>query len=248
MSITAEEIARREFAFLEAPDRVPVKITATNVCGFLLPRSVADDDRELTEVTAVFKIWTYSDNQIIDRACRYSAKRGDGKDVEQTDVNEMRRLMVKRNLLEWSLDIPIERENGWMTPDSYKRVGSIPAPLLEALVLEFEQSFMITTSEEKTITKQCAILFNKNGRGVSNACDAVSMFCTYGNFNEKFGLTREELTDLPYKEYQMLRMVMGREGEAAKRASKTGKDHHAATRVAMGSTKVRASRGKRIAL
>lgn len=244
MSITAEEIARREIALMEAPDKVPVSITATNVCGFLLPRAV----EEGVEVSAVFKTWTYGDNQIIEQACKYPAKREDGKEIEQVDINEMRRLMVKRNLLEWSLDIPIERENGWLTTDCYKRVGGVPGPLLESLILEYEKSFMITQNEEKTITKQCAILFNKNGRGVAEACEAVSMFCTYGNFNEKFGLSREQLSELPYKEYMMLRMVMGRESEAMKRQNKGSKDHHAATRVAMGSSKIRASRGKRIAL
>jgi hypothetical protein len=242
MSITAEKIARREMMLLESPDKVPVAIRLRKVNDFLLPHREGE-----VEATAVFKIWTYGDNQIIEEACKYPCQREDGKFTDQIDVNEMRRLMVKRSLMDWSLPIEIERDNGWLTPKCYEQVGKVPAPVMEALLWEFEKSFMITEKEEKTISKQCAVLFNKSSRGVSDACEAVSLFCTYGNFSEKFGIDREQLPDIPFKEYQLLRMVMGREGEAIKRESNK-KDHHANTRVAMGGTKARASRGKRIAL
>jgi len=248
MSITAEQIARREIALLEAPDRVPVSITMAKVNGIMLPRKRhhVGEDTELRDAKAVFKIWTFGDNQIIEKACRYS-KNVDGRNQEYTDVNEMRRLMVKRSLLSWSLPIPIERENGWLTTDSYERVGSVPAPLMEALVYEFEKTFMVTESEEETVNRQCAVLFNRGGRGVTDACDAISMFCSYGNFNEKFGMSKEDMAMLPFKDYQLLRMVMTKEGESVKR-DRNKKDHHAGTRIAMGGTKPRASRGKRIAL
>jgi hypothetical protein len=38
MSITAEQIARREFELLEAPDRVPVTVRVDFVDGLVLPR------------------------------------------------------------------------------------------------------------------------------------------------------------------------------------------------------------------
>ena len=242
MSITAEQIARREFTLLEAPDRVPVSIRVDNVCGLMLPRP----DGEYEE-TATFNIWTYGDNQIIEKACRYPAMREDGKEVEQTDINEMRRLILKRSLLSWSLPIELERENGWLTPECYHKVGNVSGPIIEAFVYEFERSFRVTEEEEVQISKQCAVLFGSSSRGVADACEAISMFCTYGNFNEKFGITREEVSDIPYKEYQLLRIVMGKEGESAKR-ERNKKDHHAATRVATGGTQIRASRGTKIAL
>ena len=242
MSITAERIARRELLLLEAPDKIPVTIKMRDVGGIRVPSEEGD-----IEESAVFKVWTYSDNHIIEAACQYRTKRQDGKWEDHADVNEMRRLMLKRSLLSWSLDVPIERENGWMTPDCYKRVGNVFAPVLEAFLWEFEKSFIVTEDEETLINRQCAILFSQNSGGVNNACEAVSMFCTYGNFNEKFGIDREHLPQIPFKEYQMLRMVMGKEGAAAKR-NRGRKDHHSNTRVAMGSKNIRASRGKRIAL
>lgn len=242
MSITAENIARREMRLLEAPERIPVSIRLRKHDSFMLPHPEGE-----VEESAVFKVWTFGDNKVIEEACKYPYEREDGKMVEQVDVNEMRRLMIKRSLMEWSLPIPIERENGWLTPDSYEQVSRIPAPVMEAFIWEFEKSFMISDDEEGLINRQCAILFNKSSSGVADACEAVSLFCTYGNFSEKFGIDREQLPEIPFKEYQMLRMVMGREGDAIKREYKK-KDHHANTRVAMGSTKARSSRGKRIAL
>jgi len=242
MSITAEDIARREMQLLESPDRVPVTVNLRLHNGLLLP----DENGDIEE-TAIFKVWTFGDNKVIEEACKYQLKREDGKWSEQIDVNEMRRLMVKRSLLGWSIPIPIKRENGWMTRDCYERVGAIPAPVMESFIWGFEKTFMITEDEQNLINRQCSILFSKSSRGVADACEAVSLFCTYGNFSEKFGISRQNLPEIPFKEYQMLRMVMGKEGDAVKR-ERSSKDHHANTKIATGGSRARASSGKKIAL
>lgn len=215
MNTTAEQTARMACAELFNPDLVTVRVKTSWVNGFCLP-----DENGQEEHTAVFLTMSVGDNYVIDKATSYEVEvgrmpTGTPVMVRATDVNEYKRLLVKRNLLSWSLDIPIERdESGWMTPDCYARVSSIPAPLLEAFVRSFETSSEVTEEEEQQISKQCALLFSKNGRGVTDACEAVSKFCTFGNFSEKFGINRDMLPKMPYKEYLLMKIMIAKEGES----------------------------------
>jgi hypothetical protein len=229
MSLSPEEIARREFELMTSPDEIRVRVTARKFGTFWLPAAEGE------EIEAVFKSMTFGDNLIIEKACTY---RIDNKETrerrDEVDINEMRRMIVKRNLLSWTLPIAIERQGGWMTPASYKKVGNIPAPLMEALLDQYEARIRISPEDEDIISRQSSILFGQNSRGVADACEAISLYCTLGNYWEKFGLSRFAITELPYREYLMLKMMIGKEGEshrqksAAKTASKS--------RVVMGNS------------
>ena len=218
MTITVEELARREMKEMEAPDQVrvrtPVLWFGGNIC---MPCSEEDDADAIIE--AVFKELTYGDNIAMEKVCRYTDERPDGKTSEHVDMHEMRRLIVKRNLLDWNIPIPINRENGWMTPESYREVGNVPAPLLDRLVDEFEDNLRVTEEEEMMITRQCSVLFGKSSSGVYDACEAVSLFCTMGNFSEKFNLDRDSLFNLPYREFVRLKIMLSKEGEANRSAN-----------------------------
>ena len=102
----------------------------------------------------------------------------------------------------------------------YGRVSLISAPLMEAFLSGFDRSTEITDEEERRIQRQCSILFSKNSRGVSDPCEAVSLFCSMENFWEKFGVGRGvPIHEMPFKEYIMLKMVIGKESEAMKHSS-----------------------------
>jgi len=244
MSITAEQVAEREFEMSMGTDVVCVRVPVSWYGTLCLPDSDGED-----EEWAAFKVWTFGDNLVAERLCAYDVDMdGKGQDRTEVDYSKMRRVMLRRALLDWSLDIPIERNADWLTKECYSRVGKVYAPLMEALVSEYEKSISIADKEEEKISRQSSILFSPNSRGVNDACEAISIFCTYGNFAEKFEIDRNKLFDLPYREFMLLRMMMNKEGEATKRANKTQKNHHAGTRIAAGSTKPRASRGKSIAM
>lgn len=232
MSSTAEQIARKQCAELYDPDHVTVRVNTAWHCGFCLP-----DEKGEKEEWATFNTLTFADNYAIDRATSYEVELGDkpfggGKMMARvTDVNEFKRLLVKRNLLSWSLDIPIERDpSGWMTPDCYARVSNVPAPLLDAFVRKFEESIEVSEEEEQVISRQSSLLFSKNGRGVTDACEAVSRFCTLGSFSEKFGVNREALPKMPYKEFLLLKIMIAKESDALRvqqhTASKGGGKGH----------------------
>ena len=243
MNLTAEQIARKECEDLYDPEHVRVKIRVSWLSGFCVP-----DIDGTQEISAVFRTMTYGDNYAIEKATSLEVDVGEksnGEKVKGTaiDIHEYKRLLVKRNLVSWSLGIPIERDySGWMTDESYALVSSVSAPVLEAFVDKFEKSMEITEEEELKIGRQCAVLFGKSGQGVVDACEAVSMFCTYGNFNEKFGLSGEKLKHLSYKEYLLLKTMIGKENDAmrvkpaggqAKSVGGNGRSRGPVTRIPM---------------
>jgi hypothetical protein len=128
-----------------------------------------------------------------------------------------------------------------MTAECYEKVKLIPAPLMEAFLDEFEKRITISKDEEEKIIKQSIILFGKNSRGVVDACEAVSSFCTLGNFWEKFGIGKSiPITEMPFREYTMLKMMIGKENEMSKIGSAPRRP---LTRIAGAGGKPRASQG-----
>jgi hypothetical protein len=234
--IKAEEMARRELDLMNPPGAVTVEVKVRWMGGICLP----DEDGDEVE-KATWKVLTVGDNWIMDKACSYDAPRPDGQTQPETDYNEMRRLMVKRNLLGWSLDIPIERENGWMRPECYARVSRVIGPLLEAFVLGFEDKSRVTQDEERQVDIQSAALFGGRG-GVADACEAVSLFCTLGNYWDKFGFDKDSLAELPFREYTLLKMMISRENRSIKSKPKGGHDRPTCKVVGPGG-KVGPSRG-----
>lgn len=220
------------------PDKVRVRVRTSWRTGMCLPDKEGDSEEE-----AVFAVLTFGDNYAIEKAVTSEHEADDGRvKVMLADLNEYKRLLLKRTLLSWTLDVPVERDgHGWMTPGCYERVARLPAPLVEAFLRGFEESVEITDDEERLINRQCAILFSKSGHGVADACEAVSLFCTLGNYWEKFGLDKYKLPQMPYREYLMLRMMIGKEGEAMRVQSKP--KAASGTRIAGAGGRVRPSRG-----
>lgn len=242
MSLAAEEIARREAELMENPGQIPVRVSVHQEGDLYLPHP---DGK--TEAKAVFSTLTFGDHLLIEQACHHETKEDTGgKTQYETDFNEVRRLTLKRSLLSWSLNVPIERENGWLTPECYKRVGQVSAPLIEAFLDGFWQRTEVGASEEEMITRQATILFGKNSRGVNDACEAVRLYCTMSGQWDKFGLKGEEVLGMPYRQYVMLKMMMNFENEAMRRNSSPKQT--AVTRIAGKGGKTRPSRGTRIPL
>ena len=93
------------------------------------------------------------------------------------------------------------------------------------------------------ITRQSINLFSKHSHGVKDACEAVGLFCTLGNYWEKFGINRDMLPKMPQKEYLMLKMMVGNEGEAMRRNNASAHSKPSPNRVAGAGGRTRASRG-----
>jgi len=179
---------------------------------------------------------TLEDNEVMGRL----ALRKNG-DEEKIDVEELRRLTVRRLLLDWDLDIPIEREGEWLTKRCFDRVMRVSAPLLSAFLHEYEKKVSVTEDEEREIRQQAIVLFSPNSNGIKDACEAVTLFCNYGNFYEKFGLNKWDMKGLTYREYLLLRLMMGHEMEKNKKQMKQPANKPR-TKIA-GKNGPRASRG-----
>ena len=236
---TAEVAARKEWDLVKAPGEVTIRVSVAKYGHLILPRQGGDE-----EVVAIFKEYTFGDNLVIERATRVQEETDHGETTAY-EPNEFRRLMLKKALLEWSLPIPIEREDGWLTPECYERVGNVGAPLIEALLDGYRETTAIDEEEEKLIERQCSVLFSENSRGVANACDAVSLFCNLSGFWEKFGINTDTIPSVPFKDYMRLRVVMKKEAENLKMRTKRNAPG-GNVRIAGPGGRTRPSAGRRI--
>ena len=95
------------------------------------------------------------------------------------------------------------------------------APIVDCLANNFEKScFYLTKDEEDTMIKQSAMLFSPNSRGVSEACEGITMFCNLGNMWDKFGFTDQSMGDMKFTDYMRLKFIMSKEGEFSKTAGR----------------------------
>jgi len=199
-------------------------------------------------VWAKFAVMTCDDYWDIEKEASVVIKATEEREDDTTtlDHQEFQRLTVLRLLRSWSLDVPLEfdDETGWLTTRCAARVLGVCGPLLRALVEKYEEHMRIDDEESKKIERQSLVLFNSNRTGgVSNPCEAVSLFCLLGNFWEKFGLNRFQIGKLPYREYYMLRLMLANESDAHARDAKRRRNKGKPTMIAGPGGRTRPSRG-----
>ena len=219
LSLTDERQAHREWSMLAAPGTVEVVIGVRWFDGICV-----HDDESDEKVWARFRRMTYGDYWGMERPC--TTVFNDGiRTKSYIDVYEMRLMILRRLLVDWSLDIGLEidEETGWLTDSCFGRVKRVYPALLMAFLSRYEESVEVTADEERVMDRQSARLFAKNTKGVENPCEAVSLFCVLSNFWEKFGLNRFQIKDLPYREYLLLRFMMSKESDALARSMKAAK-------------------------
>ena len=208
LSSTDEQTIREEWMNLRDPDFIDVELKASWRTGMLLP-----DDDGSDVVRARFGAMMLSDYQMADLVCSSTV---DEQGSSESDYNAFRVVMLRMKLKSWNISVPLEHnERGWLTEDCTRRVIRMPGPLVTGLLDAYESSFAFTDDEEKQIDKQSAILFSNTSSGVSNACEAIGLFCNLTNFWDKFGLNYEDLKTLPYKKFLMLRVMLSKDMEAS---------------------------------
>jgi len=207
----------QEWNLLVGSDEVHVEVLASRFGGLLLPDPYGEE-----KISVRFKAMTLEDNENISKLSMRSHWDPNSREmIESVDVNYMRYYMIRRLLLWWDLPIEIERENDWLTDDCFNEIVSLPAPLINSILNKYEDKISVSDDEEKKMQKQAILLFSPNGNGVRNSCEGVTLFCSYSNFWEKFGLNKFDLKKIPYREYVMLRLMISHESEAQKRRAKS---------------------------
>jgi len=239
-----ESTELRECDLIDFTDQVLVKIKAFWRGKICFPKEEDDEREDCEEISAVFRKMTFGDNSMMTRLASYEVESEEGETVDAVDFSEITRLMLRRLLMSWSLDIPLEfTDSGWLTDRSFDRVKQIPAPLANALIREYEKEVTLDSKEEDKIERQSVILFSQNSRGVENACESIGQFCTYGSFWDKFGIDSFSLSKMPYKDFLGLKMMLANENESHRRQMQKSKTPP--TKIAGGGFggKTRASRG-----
>jgi len=221
--------------------KVRVEIEVGRVGDCFVPVAGGDE-----VVWAVFKGMTYGEYSRIDADCTTAYVSVRNRMELIRDLQEMRRQIVRRMLLEWSLPISLDRdmETGWLTDESFGCVCRLPGPLVTGLVHKYEISLDMTKKEAAVIDRQCALLFGKNARGVENPCEAVMLYCSMSNFWDEFGLSRKDLEELPYLDYIRLKVMLNQKGVHISRQSKASDSSVPKAKIAGAGGKVRPSRGK----
>jgi len=232
-----EEQLRKEYQLLCHQDTVRVQVKARRHGKSWLPD--ADGDHS---IWAKLRRMDVGDFWMIERFTTRTEEI-DGKPIVDYDGEEMKRQILRFQLLDWNMGVPLTfDDSGRLTEECWKVVMQQPAPLVDALVTEYQSTYIVTMSEEQKIDRQCAVLFSPKTRGVDDACEAVTLFCVLGNMWEKFGINRFQIKKLPYREYVMLRMVLQREIDHRK-AQTGAKRRRDAVRIAGPGGRTRPSRG-----
>jgi len=241
----SEEEVIKEFRLLSRSKTVTVIIPFKRIKGLPMPDSSGSE-----KLIAEFKVMTCEEYWKVEKATEVIREEVINMPlggvriniIHDMDYQSMRVEMIRRLLVSWNIPVELNHEDddGVLTEESLERVLSVSAPLISALLYEYETTFHIDQEEEKQIDKQSAILFSKNSRGVENACDAITLFCTIGSFWEKFGINHFEIGNLPYKDFVRLRIMISKENKATR--SQSEKSGKSATKVSVGG-KTRESRG-----
>jgi len=237
MYLSTMDDIRKEYELIVGRDQVTIRMNAKRYGKFYLP----DDEGDI-ELWAKFQVMTVDRFWVIEKLTLREVEH-DRVVESDYDSEEVRRQIVRYQLVDWNVGIPLEHdEEEKLTEACWRAVLRLPAPLVGAFVDHYIDSYMIKKQEEKVIDRQCATLFAKNSRGVENPCEAIALFCVLGNMWEKFGINRFQLKDLSYREYVMLRMVLNREIEKQK-AQMAASRRQSRTRIAGRDGKTRPSRG-----
>ena len=201
---------------------------------------------EDVDIKVLFKNMSWEDHRMLESVILLRFEGKHERDVTVvTDMIAFNSEIMRRFLKSWNVAVPLEFDEftGFLTDKCFDRVMSLPGPFIRTLVEKFEQS-LDSKDDEYQLLRQCAALFSPKSGGVANPTESVSLFCTLGNFWEKFGLNRETLEGLSYKEYTQLKYMLSKEGEARDGKMHSSSGSRRPTMVAMGGTKPRPSRGK----
>jgi hypothetical protein len=216
-------------------DTIEIKVNTIRLKNILIPNTDGD-----FIVRAIFKKMTCEDFWKIEKKCSVEDEvsspclNTEKKSIlKSIDYQEFRLEIIRRMLQKISI-FDLEYTEEGLKDSSFEKVKNLSAPLVQALFREYEVSYHLTEEEDETITKQSAILFSPHSRGVENACETISLYCTLGNFWEKFGLNRFSLKQLPYKEYLQLRIMMNKDAESQKRKSNKKSNSSIGGRVRSG--------------
>ena len=211
------EDIKREYEKMIKPNKVEIRFSlAKHESGFYLP----DVNGEF-ELVACFRSLTFDDHNTVYSMTTKLIQDEKAKDyITQTDYLLMKKLILKRQLISWNIDIDIEYDGEWIKDDCFERICSLPGPILMKLLDKYEEVSNVTVEEEEIMKRQSSLLFSNSASGVSSPCEAVTLYCNLGRFWEKFGLNKFDLKNLSYREYLMLRMMSLNEDEVQRRASK----------------------------
>jgi hypothetical protein len=230
LNTTDNDIVKHEWQTLISADTIDITVNVR----WITPKICIPDDNSDEQVFATFKKMTCTDFWNIDtKSAIYEQNYEFNDKVKETDFQEFRYQIVQNMLRKISLfELDLDDE-GKLTKDSLRKVMKLSAPLLSSIVSQYYATINVADDDEETITKQAATLFGKNSSGVENACEAVSLFCTLGNFWEKFGINRFDLKSLSYKEYMMLRLMLSKETQVNAAAHRT-EHNRSRSKISMG--------------
>jgi len=206
------EAAEREWRALSGSELVTIKVQATKHGDICLPCGNGELD-----VWAKFARMSCGDYWDLESEVSVRVELGGGRDfTTYVDMYELRRQFVRRFLREWNLDVPLEfdKETGWLTKECFDRVGALPGPLLMFMATKYEEDVFPGEAEQLEIDKQCALLFSERSVGVAEPCETVALYCVTTNFWDKFGLNRQDLRNLSYRDFIRLRLMVHRENSA----------------------------------
>ena len=172
------------------------------------------DNDEGEKITFVFHQMNYFFWKILESNSLKKIYDSSGVPVYYYDYVNYKKFILKYLLKEWSLEIPLERnETGELTTDCLNRVLNVHPIILDHFLFLFDKELELSENERVKISNQCGILFKANSPGLKDADSSIGLYCDLVSFWEKFGLNYFDIKKLPYDVFSKLKLIIGKENE-----------------------------------
>jgi len=186
---------------------VKIEVPFVSYSGIEIPTK-----ESLTKKIFIFKEFTLKDSLELDRLSYSIRNFNSFFDASFTDYNIYRYLMMRRTIISVG-DKTFERQNGWMTKKDWDVFKTFPAPVLNYALSLYEDSFSMSEEEHKKLERETALLFGSKAGKVLDPSPGISMTFTLESLWDKFGLTKQDVENMPLKEYSKIKLILTKEAE-----------------------------------
>lgn len=131
------------------------------------------------------------------------------------DSDSYSKAVIETCLLDWNLDIEIQRDNiGRLSEKTKNEIYSLYPSIIDSISRDFVNLNDVSEQELAALERQASVLFSENSKGVTNALEGVSLYCEASLFAKEFSLSPDNFDKLPSRIGKLIRFMANKSNEA----------------------------------